>query len=357
MKASRVIVALVALGVGGVTGYWLGSPAAVDEVPALVEHPAPSPLRDGPRDGWAFQQRPAQEPTANGAIVERGTDAETPEFEAFEDPRIAQRARDQALATVDRLAMALNSAAFGNEREIQALKQALLDKAGVDSLALQGIIDVFRTDPGSVLGQHLGSLLAEIKDPEVETMAQQLVRSGAPDQMKAGLMVLGELGIPSEETLRMTQQIIRQPYSDPDLLMGAIRAMPVMPMSQHATAESLSSLTELAAHHPHDGVRSNSLFKISDWAKDGEDLRPVVQALAAHRPTDDRISAAMALSRSTVVDDSLRRTLLDRMADANELWEVRQYSAAALERFKLSGSEYQRLESFRREQMDLQHNG
>ena len=311
-----------------------------------------------PRGGVGRARTREQPVEARLAAALRGGSTEEPAElagEADDDANAVYRLQDQALATVDQLALALT--APGSDDEVQALKQALLDKASVDSLALQSLLGAFSTAPGSELGQHLGAVLAEIKDPEVEAMAQQMALSGTPEQMKAGLALLGDLGIASQETLDITRQIVNQPSGDPELLMGAIHAMPVMPLSAQEAASTIGSLARLADSHPNDGVRSNSLFKISDWARDSDDLRPVVQALSLHRPADDRISAAMALARSTVVDEGLRQTLIGRMTDNDELWEVRQYSATALERFKLSGPDYHLLESFRREQLDLQHNG
>ena len=360
MQRSILVTAIVAVGVGGAVGYWLGSPSPAVQVEpvfdqAAVEQGRKRPSAGDTSSGWQTFKPAAK--AAGGAVT--GTEDEEGQSEAFHDPRIANLVRDQALATADQLALALAGDPLtpGHQAYIQQLKQALLDKASNDSLALQGLIDTFSADPASALGKQLGSLLAEIKDPEVEAMAQQMVRSGGVDQMKAGLEVLSGLGIPSEETLHLTQQIINQPTADPDLLMGAISAMPVMPVTQQETAEVIGGLARLADQHPNDGVRSNSLFKIAEWAKDGEDLHPVMQALDKNREPDDRISAAMALAQSTVATDEVRSAALARMTDPSELWEVRRYSAEALQRFKLSGQEHQLLESFRREQLDLQNNG
>jgi len=82
-----------------------------------------------------------------------------------------------------------------------------------------------------------------------------------------------------------------------------------------------------------------------------------VQALAPERPMDDRISAAMALKQSDVVDAELKAVLVERMRDNEELWEVRRMSAEALERFKLDSSEYEAYQAFLSQQQRVSQGG
>jgi beta-galactosidase GanA len=216
---------------------------------------------------------------------------------------------------------------------------------------LNGVIDEFLSDPVSETGKYLKSVLAKIKDPEVEAAAQDMVESGDTVTMMIGLDLLGDLGIANPKTYDITSKILEQPdESSPEMLMRAIYAMPVMHLSDPEITNTIDQLGYLASNHSHDGVRSNSIFKIVKWAKDYQDLESVVQALDKNRSTDDRISAAMAISQSNVIDDDLRETLLSRMTDEEELWEIRRYAAESLSRFKLRDRDQQLYEAFRREQ-------
>ena len=166
--------------------------------------------------------------------------------------------------------------------------------------------------------------------------------------------MLDELSISNSKTLEIVIGYIDSPDSDPDILMRAIHAMPVISGSAQQMENIISKLARLSAKHPSESVRSSSLFKISTWAKDAQDLEAVIQALDKRRPPDDRISAVMAISQSNVTDDSLRDTLVSRMMDTEELWEIRRYSAEALERFKLDDNDYKLYMKFKLEQADIQ---
>jgi hypothetical protein len=276
------------------------------------------------------------------------------ETEAYQDPRIKYVEHKRALATIDELELAL---ALGREDDMHIMMQLLLDKASTDTKALQGILTEFEADPSSQIGQRLTQLLMELKDPEVEQTAQQMAVSDDPDQAKAGLNLLGGLKIQNKETLEITKQILQQATADPDVLMNAIYAMPVMSLAPQETEAVISNLANLAEQHENAGVRSSSLSKIAEWAKDADDLWPVIQALDVSRSQDDRISAVMAISKSTVVDDALCSTLIEHMMDTNELWEIRRYSAESLKRFKLNSQDYELLKQFRQENVDIQNNG
>lgn len=344
MKHSHVMAMLLVGGIGvGVSAYWVG-------------------FSDG-QDLHADQRDRAQlGPKGKGAGVGQapfGTVFGTGERDGSSDPPAVSANYDQALATLKdlRAAMADDVASEAKDRKVQAMLQGLLTKASGDSQVLGGVMDQFRADPMSPLGQHLRALLAEIKDPEVEQMAQQMAQSRDARVVMAGLDLLGDLKIASKQTFDIASQWLAQPQTDPEVLMRAINAMPVLVLPEQEATQALAQLAQLATQHPNDGVRSNSLFKISEWAKDAQDLAPVIGALKKGRPTDDRISAAMAIAQSRVVDDNLRAELLSRVSDKAELWEVRRYAAESLERFKLSGRDFEQFQAFKREQVDLQTQG
>lgn len=346
-----IIAAFVSMIAGGILGAW------------VVHRTCPNiaPRNDVTEEiserGKKISQSDKELSQANGKSAGTSTvsiEQEAEETEAYENPRIEYVEYDRALATIDELELAIAS---GLENDTQIMMQLLLDKASTDTAALQGILTEFELDPSSKVGQRLTQLLMELKDPEVEQTAQQMAVSDDPDQAKAGLKLLGGLKIQTKETLEIIEQILQKEIADPDVMISAIDAMPVMLLAPQETEAVIDNLANLAELHENAGVRSSSLSKIAEWAKDTEDLWPVIQALDVNRSQDDRISAVMAISQSTVIDETLRSTLIERMTDANELWEIRQYSAKSLERFKLDRHDYKLLEQFRQEQGDIQNTG
>lgn len=278
--------------------------------------------------------------------------------EGQDDPRIQTAPYDRAQASVDRLRLLVEAGALTPQQqgELLSLKQALLDNAGGSEMALQGLIDGLRQAPDSRTGAHLLSILAEVKQPQVEDLALELSRSSDSRVQTVGLDLLARLGLPSEEAFALTSNLLANDQRDPEVLRSALHAMPEMTLPPAQLDSTVARLTELSRNHPDDGVRSESLFKLARMAKDQQDLAPVMEALAPQREVDDRISAAMALKDSTVSGDQLRDTLVARMSDPEELWEIRYYAAETLQRFRLSDSDYQAYLAFQ-EELDVIRSG
>lgn len=366
MRKSHVVVAitsaLIGAGVGTLITY-LSMPATTVRVvqapaqPSIQQQTIPTEVNETVDETVEESVAESEETVKEQVSQIQPTEAE--KQEASNNPNAVNETYDQSMASVNQLALALASdpATPGRLQNIQKLMQGILDNAKNDSVALEGVITQYQNDPTSDMGKRLGSVLSQIRDPEVEQMAQQMALSGDPNSVKAGLEVLGGLQIPSEETLAITNEIIRQTSNDPEIIRSAVHAMPVIPLSDEESSEVIEDLSYLADNHDDEGVRSNSIFKIAEWAKTYEDLEPLIRALSPTRSTDDRISAAMALAQTTVIDTRLKDVFISRMVDDNELWEIRRYSAEGLNRFSLTASEFQLLEQFRGEQVDIQNNG
>jgi len=100
------------------------------------------------------------------------------------------------------------------------------------------------------------------------------------------------------------------------------------PNDENNTDYNFSILSELTQHHDSE-VRSNSIFRYASLARDEYDLDLVVKAL--HSPNKiDRMSAAQALSISSIKSDSIRNELITKANDPNELLVVRQAAAEGL---------------------------
>ncbi|MBU2705038.1 hypothetical protein KCM76_03540 [Zooshikella marina] len=275
------------------------------------------------------------------------------EQEILNEAPIETSPYDRANATVDNLRLLLAEAESSEKQgEIQSILQSLLENAEQDASALSSIIDNYRLDPNSEMGTHLQSVLAEIKDPEVEAAAIDLVKSGGLENQIAGLDLLAQLNIPSESTYNLTRDILAA-NDNPEVLMSALNAMPVIPLPAQDAQEAMQQLSTLARSSADSGVRSASIFKIGQWAKDEHDLSPVVGILQKSNDPDDRISAIMAIQESNVVSDQLRYTLAQLMSNKKELWEVRRMAAESLTRFKMSSKEYAAYQTFLKEQGDI----
>lgn len=237
-----------------------------------------------------------------------------------------------------------------NNLAIGKIKQNLLDVAKQNSLALENLISLFEENlDNQSVKDELMDVLSAIKDPEVEALGMKLARSGEHKQIIDGVNLLSQLSIPNEETLALMIQLVSENPTSADILLPAIHAMPIIPVPEEKRSEILGELSGLSQHES-EGVRSESIFAISQWAKNEQQLTPIIQALQSET-ADDKISAVMALGKSPVVSTNLKEILLARMMDENELWEVRSIASDALKRFNLTGSEYSEYKHFKEKQI------
>lgn len=271
--------------------------------------------------------------------------------EANHDPAAETAPYRDSVASVAELRRLAESPQLSADQQnaLLELKQALLDNAGSDDQALRGLIDALRLDPGSATAEHLLSILGEVRAPAVEQLGLEMAISDDSEVQAVGLDLLSRLGIAGQDTYDLTRQLLADPNRPPEVLRSAIHALPDIPLPASEANGTIARLGELASTHPDIGVRSESLFKLGALAKDAGDLRPLTDALAADRHIDERISAAMAIRNSQVVDDGLRRQLLAMMSNPDELWEIRHYAAESLQRFKLSENDYRLYQRFNEE--------
>ncbi len=337
MKKIIMLISIVLLVAGG--GVWL----------TLQHQPnsgaAPSMGMDAPRDSVVLDEPVAapQVPSAPSNTVDSSASAK---------PAEQVSNFDQALGMVDRLSE-LVSGDMSDEDEalLYELLDELKNEAMRDPAILKEIIDEFSLNPSSDLAQHLAPILAAVKGPEVEAMALDLARFDATqEEQVAGLALMSQLGVANEAAFNVTRAYLSKEDADPEVLRSAIYAMPVLPVASIESGMVVANLSSLALDHPDDGVRFNSVSKIVEWAKEPQDLEAVVRIMHdKERSEGDRIGAAAALAGSTVGGDAMRELFMARMADKNELWEVRRSAAEALERFTLFEEDFEQLESFKHE--------
>ena len=251
---------------------------------------------------------------------------------------------------INELVRLVNADGAYDFKGVNILKQDLLNLAKNDKAALDELLVAYADNLNNDRVQDLlFQVVSEVKDPKVEALATELALSSDRDERIAGFDLLGELQIPSEKNLELSMQALEQEQNDKELVLSALHALPKISLSQEDNAEVVGLLSELATND-NEAIRSESLIGIASWAKTQEELGAVVQALDS-KTVDDRISAAMALEQSTVVGDDLKLSLLAKIEDDNEVWEVRSMSANALERFDLSSSEFASLQEYKKKQL------
>ncbi len=237
-----------------------------------------------------------------------------------------------------------------NYQMIGVVQQKLLNTVKQDTQALEYLISaVKRHSRNALIKAQLIQVLSDVPTPEVEQFAKQLVATNDRENQIMGLNLLGDLGISNIDNLNLASSILLESQDDPKILLSALHALPKVNLPEQENIQIVNILSLLTDNRD-DAVRSASLLKIPQWAKTEQQLEPVIQSLYSD-VADDKISAAMALEQSSVVGERLKNSLLEKMSDNNELWEVRSMSANALSRFSLSEDEFADVERFRQQQM------
>ncbi len=251
--------------------------------------------------------------------IENTANNKNPERSDLLDNEFGQKIEDIASALL--LIAALSGS--GNFEGVAQAKQQLLMMAQSDDRLLGELVQSFKdleiNDDNPQVKQALMQVLASIKDPQVENLAQDLAISDNRSKQLDGLELLSQLNIASEQSLDIAMTALSQSPGDPELLQSAMQAIPKMTISAEKNAEVINQLTELSKHE-NESVRSASLFLIAQQAKNNEQLSPLYNALNS-KTVDEKISAIMAIEQSLVVSPELKGILLKRVADKSELAE------------------------------------
>jgi len=336
-----LLFAVAILCVGLILGYSMGRSSENTAKSDLYE------MSEGPKE----TSKARTESKANNAqeVIVRSTEV-LKKDETLNEGGNDKKNIDAMRDGVNELIRLANANSMYDFKAIAQHKQALLQLAKTDSAALGDLLAAYADNLNDEKIQALlFDVVAQVKDPQVEALATELALSSDRDAQVAGFELLGELQIPSQENLDLSMNALVQDQNDQDLVLAAIHAMPAVVLSSEKNKEVVDLLSDLAGND-NEAIRSESLLSMAKWAKNEEDLSSVIHALDSD-VNDDKISAAMALERSTVVGDNLKASLLAKVSDPNELWEVRAMSANALGRFDLSTSEFSELQDFRQVQV------
>lgn len=338
----------VLLAVGGATFVLLGSTQSESGESLVAAPGAPSDIKSTPQ---TVPVPGGEAVVSQRAPVEASAQSQAPaeSTEGGFSPDISETTSGQAL--IQSIASANTSHGVNAPGEVGKLQQQLLDAAASDSAVLQQVIDTYRSDPGGPGARELAHVLGEIRDPKVELLAQELANSGDRSERIKGLDLLGKLQIGNEENYQIAVSNMQANPDDAELVVFALHALPKIARSKSQNQQLMTTLSDLS-RHADGGVRSASIFKLGQWAKTAEDVRPLIDTLSSDAK-DDRISAAMAIQGSTVSSPQLRDALIERVSDSEELWEVRTMAADSLARFSLEDDQFEQLSQFRREQGDV----
>ena len=198
----------------------------------------------------------------------------------------------------------------------------------------------FKETAGTEEGDRWADLLARVRDPAVEEIAFELLRSGVTAQQLAGLDLLDRLNIENPDTRRLLLDLLRNDPR-PEILGGALYALHPCVTDPRESRMVVSVLTPLAAH-PDSEVRRRAVLSLAQWGRIG----PALGALQDPSP-DVRAGAAFALGETGMGSREMGEALAARVADEREDWAVRETAWRSLSRFPLDERTYEVYRVFR----------
>lgn len=240
-----------------------------------------------------------------------------------------------------------SGATTAGKSKMEAGMNAMRDmrhKAQTDPAALQELIQRFNKERDPQAREMLKATLATINQPEVTALAKRLATSKDAGQRRDGLDLLQRLPADSADVRKVVRQILASEQST-TILTQALGALKPAAVDAAEGREIITQLESLS-HNPDAGVRRQSIFRLGQWARNGEASARLTEALQDQSP-EVKQAAILALGQSHARPDSAKTALLAVMSNPSESRQIRDSAVQALDRFQLTPEEMEALRQVR----------
>ena len=191
-----------------------------------------------------------------------------------------------------------------------ALEMRLL----TDPAALEEALKRFPDLTGQAELEVLAAVLGRVRDPIVEqTALRYAIDRTNPLRRAAALDILDALDTPHARPVALD---VLDESRDVNVRRAALRAVPEpQGASQDEAQRVVESLTQILANDTDPELRRRSAVMLGTWARNQQDLQPVINHLVGDSSVDVRAGAAFGLelsrSRDSAVLNALTRTVLN----------------------------------------------
>lgn len=209
-------------------------------------------------------------------------------------------------------------------------------KAQNDPAVLQDLIQRYGSEHDPQARAMLKAVLATIDKPEVVALAKRLVVDTDAGKRKEGLELLQVMPGNSPDVRNAIRQVLTTEQSPAvlALALAALKPAAVEPGEARAIIADLERFTRNADA----AVRRQSVFQLGLWARNGEAVDRLSEALLDQSP-EVKQAAIFALAQSNVRPDSIKTALLGIMNNPGESRQTRDSALQALDRFQLTAEE------------------
>lgn len=225
-----------------------------------------------------------------------------------------------------------------------AKKVKALSRLREDPSYYYELFELLKSDPSNQdLVDDVYELFSETRAEEVTFFAQELLDSNIDEQQEIGLELLAELTLSNPTIIDSVINIIWRSNNNPKLLSLAIKSIPSS--IEHRKPEVINTLESLISHTSN-SVRNNSFSKMAELAESGSELKSAIDAYSAFG-NDEELQVALAIKRSSILDENIKSILIDFLLDDDRSPAVRRLSFEALKRFHLNESEFGKVHNYR----------
>lgn len=154
-------------------------------------------------------------------------------------------------------------------------------------------------------------------------------------ELLSGLRPISEDNV--NAVFQLTSQLICQDNSSEYTIQNAIAAFQSIKVDEK-TLDKLLSCFDRMLRSPNESIQSEIIFKIGQVAEKPSQLYPIAKMLT-HKSFDLRMSAAMVLNQSRLIDNVLKMKLFTAMNNTDEKPDIRFELAKALKKYSLSANE------------------
>jgi len=183
-----------------------------------------------------------------------------------------------------------------------------------DPAALEEALKRFPDLTGQAELEVLAAVLGRVRDPIVEqTALRYAIDRTNPIRRAAALDILDALDTPHARPVALD---VLDESRDVNVRRAALRAVPEpQGASQDEAQRVVESLTQILANDTDPELRRRSAVMLGTWARNQQDLQPVINHLIGDSSVDVRAGAAFGLelsrSRDSSVLNALTRTVLN----------------------------------------------
>ncbi len=226
-----------------------------------------------------------------------------------------------------------------NDDEFQSMSNRLRN----DPALLQEVMDELRTETDETRAKRLKLLLADVANPELVPLAQEMLYSGSQQSELLALDLLRRIQDENPQARSIALDVLSS-SSDDAVLVSAMNVFATPVPTDANEVQLIVNQMNALVDHDSPSVRRAGVSILARWG-DSDSIAPVLVRGMSDVDADVRKSSAYALSKSGANSEDAKLALLSMAESADESVSGRLAAAQALTKMQLDLQSSERLEA------------